>query len=127
MARCGLTEAEIAASPEFDIADRTFAEWKVRHQEFSKALKEGKLLADMAVEDALLKRALGYDYEEIEVLIGSDGETEQVKRLTKHIPGNVTAQNFWLQNRQKDCWRDSRDVFLQGDKDNPIEIISSLT
>jgi hypothetical protein len=125
MARCGLTEAEIAASPEFGIADSTFGEWKVRHPEFSESLEQGKLLADIAVEAALLKRALGYEYEEVEVIRNDKGEIIRSKLTVKQVVGDVTAQIFWLENRLKDRWRDAKDIRLQGDKNNPMDVVFS--
>lgn len=55
------------------------------------------------MENALFKRAVGYEYEEVRE------ETKNgviIKRIvtTKHIPGDTTAQIFWLKNRKPDYW-----------------------
>lgn len=34
------------------------------------------------------------------------GKLVLVKRVTKHMPGDTTAQIFWLKNRKPDDWRD---------------------
>lgn len=63
----------------------------------------------MAVENALLKRALGYSYEEVttEIEEMADGsQKKHVKRTTKMVPPDTTAQIFWLKNRRPDKWRD---------------------
>lgn len=62
-ARQGLTNEQIAKK--IDIVMSTFYRWKIEHKEFSDALKKGKEVVDFEVENALLKRALGYKYEEV--------------------------------------------------------------
>lgn len=47
------------------ISTSTLYGWKKKYSEFSEALKRGKEIIDREVENALLKRALGYEYEEI--------------------------------------------------------------
>ena len=71
----------------------------------------------------MLKRALGYDYEEVvqrPVVVDKEtGETEMrvVQRVNKHVAPDVTAQIFWLKNRKPDEFRDKRDVELSGHVD----------
>lgn len=62
-ARDGLTDAQIAHN--IGITPKTICEWKNRFSEFREALKKGKAPVDIQVENALLKKALGYEYEEI--------------------------------------------------------------
>ncbi len=47
------------------------------------------------VEKALLKRALGYEYDEV---IYEGGQ--ETKRVKKHVVPDTTAQIFWLKNRK---------------------------
>ena len=106
-ARDGLTNIQIAAN--MGIAERTFTEWIARFPAIDAALKKGKEPVDIQVENALLKRALGYDYEEtiteIEDLGG--GKTKKhVRKVVKHVPPDTTAQIFWLKNRKPKQWRD---------------------
>lgn len=83
-------------------------------------LREGKAEADMKVESALYKRAVGYDYEEVvtEVAVAKDGsaQTTLVKKTKKHMAGDTTAQIFWLKNRRPDLWRDRQDVNVDSDQ-----------
>ena len=58
MVRSGLTDEEIAQ--ELGIHHSTLYRWKDKHPEFRKAFDETKPFIDALVEDALLKRALGY-------------------------------------------------------------------
>ena len=62
-ARDGLTDEQIAKKMDINVA--TLYRWKNNHCEIRKALKKGKEVVDRLVENALLKRALGYKYTEI--------------------------------------------------------------
>lgn len=105
-AREGLTDEQIAHN--VGIAAGTLYDWQNKHPEISEALKKGKAPVDIAVENALLKRALGYDYEEIvtEVVEMPDGtKRRHIKKTTKQVVPDVTAQIYWLNNRRPDRWR----------------------
>lgn len=104
MARGGLTEVEIAA--ELGINPSTLTRWKQRHPELVEALKESRDFVDSLVEDALLKRALGYEYEEVKMIVTQDGKTRRIEKTKKVVLPDVTAQIFWLKNRQPEKWRD---------------------
>lgn len=105
-ARNGLTDEQVASN--IGISVRTLYNWKNKHVQIFQALKRGKEVIDIEVENALLKRALGYDYEEKkEVQRVVDGKKYHEKVLIKkHIPGDTTAQIFWLKNRKPEEWRD---------------------
>ena len=98
-AKSGLIDEQIAKN--MGIAPSTLYEWKKKSKEFSEALKKGKEVIDFEVENALLKRALGYEYEE---------ETYEngilTKKVKKHVPPDTTAQIFWLKNRKPNNWKD---------------------
>ena len=83
-------------------------EWKKSYHEIDEALKRGKAPVDIEVENALLKRARGYEVEEtITEIYNADGvERKHIRKVKKHIPPDVTAQIFWLKNRRPDRWRD---------------------
>lgn len=119
-ARDGLSNEQIAHN--IGITAKTLCEWQNRFGEFRNAIKRGKEVVDREVENAMLKRALGYEYDEItqEPVTDKDtGITEMrvTKRVTKQIVPDVTAQIFWLKNRKPDEFRDKRDVELFGHVD----------
>lgn len=132
-ARDGLTEAQIVNN--MGISIRTFTDWKARFPAISASLKKGKAPVDFAVENALLKRALGYDYEEtiteVEEIPGGKGpdgqpiirQKKHIRKITKHMPADTTAQIFWLKNRRPDRWRDKVEK-LPEDQNN--ELLQSL-
>ena len=104
-AREGLTDEQIAKR--MRISQSTLYDWENKYPEISEALKKGKEVIDYEVEKALLQRALGYDAQDTKVELGPNG-TKTVQTL-RHIPGDTTAQIFWLKNRRPDKWRDRRD------------------
>lgn len=107
-ARDGLVDEQIAQN--IGIVASTLYEWKKQYPEISDALKKGKEVVDRQVENALLKRALGYEYDEITTEFG-----KETKRVTKQVVPDVTAQIFWLKNRKPDQWRDKRDIEHSGE------------
>lgn len=112
MARSGLTETEIAA--ELKINPSTLTRWKQKYPDIVQALNESRNFVDSLVEDSLLKRALGYEYEEAKMVATQDGKTRRVEKTKRAVPPDVTAQIFWLKNRQPDKWRDKREHELTG-------------
>lgn len=125
-ARDGLTEEQISAN--IGINRRTLTDWKNRYEPISLALKKGKEVVDRQVENALLKRALGYEYEEVKEKF-EDGVLTERTVTKKEVVADTTAQIFWLKNRKPDKWRDKPgyedtskldklDAILKGLKDN---------
>ena len=111
-ARDGLTDEQIANNA--GIVPSTLYEWKNKHSEISEALKRGKQVVDIEVENALLKRALGYSYDEVKREIYPDGTEKQVV-TTKEVAPDTTAQIFWLKNRKPDNWRDRKEQNITGE------------
>jgi hypothetical protein len=112
-AKEGLTNADIAKK--LGIAMSTFCEYQNKYSEFKEALKKGKEIIDYQVENALLKKALGYSYEEktyekeYNELIGEYTET-LTKRVIKEVAPDTTAQIFWLKNRKPELWADKHQI-----------------
>ena len=69
---------------------------------------------DAQVENALLRRALGYEYTEERVEV-SEKDGRKVVQTVKHVPPDTAAQIFWLKNRRAGAWRDKPDA--PGDTD----------
>lgn len=107
-ARDGLTDAQIATN--MGICRDTLIQWKKNYPDISDTLKKGKEVVDREVENALLKRALGYKYEEV---TKEDGVITKV--VTKEVQPDTTAQIFWLKNRKPDVWRDKQQIEHSGE------------
>lgn len=105
-ARDGLTDEQI--SIKMGINPATLYEWKKKYPEFSESLKKGKEVIDRMVENALLKRALGYSYTETtKEYVVEKGEMIITKEVTKEVIPDTTAQIFWLKNRKPNEWRNN--------------------
>lgn len=114
----GLTNKQIASK--IGISHQTLYEWMNKYPEFADTLKKNKEVVDRKVENALLKRALGYEYKE-EIKMVSDNGKKSIKIVTKHVPPDVTAGIFWLKNRKPKEWRDVNKIEL----DNKTPIVST--
>ena len=105
-ARDGLTDEQI--SQNMGIAYSTLRSWRDKFSAISAVLKKGKEVVDRQVENALLKRALGYEYEEVKEKF-EGGEMTERTVVKKEVIPDTTAQIFWLKNRKPDKWRDKPD------------------
>ncbi|CAM4012001.1 helix-turn-helix domain-containing protein [Mesobacillus zeae] len=135
-ARDGLTDEQIAKNIGINVA--TLYRWKERYCEICEALKRGKEVIDRQVENALLKRALGYAFDEltyeqvpVKPFVNEEGkviefELEIVKKVTKQQAPETAAAIFWLKNRRPDKWRDKQDIEHSGGVTNQIDL-SGLT
>lgn len=117
-ARDGLTDEQIAQN--IGINPATLYDWKKKYDEISEALKRGKEVVDRQVENALLKRALGYEYDEVKEKYES-GELTERTVTKKEVSPDVTAQIFWLKNRKRNTWSDRQSIELTQPIDKSIE------
>ena len=129
-ARDGLTNEQIAAN--MGITRETLRVWCITYSAISATLKRGKAVVDIQVENALLKRALGYTYKEVtreKIFNPETGQYELMptKEVTKEVVPDTTAQIFWLKNRKPEQWRDKRDVSVEGElnTNNPFAGLST--
>lgn len=106
-ARRGLTDSEICQKIDLHVA--TLCEWKKKYPDtIGEALKSGKEVADITVENALFRKAIGYKVKEVSYKADKSGNLVPVSAVEKDIPPDTTAQIFWLKNRRPDLWRDRR-------------------
>lgn len=117
--RDGLTDEQIFKN--LGISRDTFYKYKEKYSDFSEAIKKGKEVADIEVENALFKRAIGYKYKEVikEVKEIDGKKSTYVKEVIKEMPGDVGAQIFWLKNRKSSKWKDKQDIDIE---DNNVSI-----
>ena len=125
--RNGLTDEQIACN--MGICRDTLNEWKKKYSVISDTLKINKEIVDTQVENALLKRALGYSFTETtkeRKMNDATGKYEMVttKEVVKEVTPDTTAQIFWLKNRKPEEWRDKKDVTVDG---NINSVVSSMS
>jgi len=126
-ARSGLTNQQI--SKNIGIAPTTLYDWIKKFPNLSNSLKKGKEVIDYQVENALLKRALGYEYEDVKTYIEKDDkgrERKRIEKTTRHMTPDVTAQIFWLKNRMPTIWRNKVEIESNGDINKLDEIIQGI-
>lgn len=116
-ARDGLTDEQIAGN--MGVSRSTLNSWKDRYPDILDALKKGKEIVDRQVENALLKRALGYEYEEIKEKY-EFGELSERTVTKKQVAPDTTAQIFWLKNRKPKDWRDKQERLDNTAEDNDM-------
>lgn len=114
-AKDGLSDEQIAHN--IGINKNTIYAWKKKYSAIHEVLKKGKEVVDRQVENALLKRALGYDYEEETKMVAESGK-KSIKVVKKHIPPDTTAIIFWLKNRKREQWRDVNKIEI----DKPVQV-----
>lgn len=128
-ARKGLIDKQIAKN--LGISEATLYEYQKTYPEFLEALKRGKAPVDVEVENALLKRAKGFEYEEIhteyrlppgETKVDEKAKPNIIKRIKKIVVPDVTACIFWLKNRRKETWRDMRDLGFFDELGEPLPL-----
>lgn len=114
-ARDGLTDEDIAHN--IGISRSTLKEWKKKIPAISATLNTNKAIADIRVENALFKKAIGCTVTEkvISKIKNPDGTvTETERTVERELPPDTTAGIFWLKNRKPKDWRDKQEVELSG-------------
>lgn len=102
-----MTELQIGKN--LGISKTTMEEYKKQYPDFKNALKRGKEPFIAEVENALAKRALGFDYTETKTYIKiEDGrEVQYQERTTKYYPPDVAACSILLKNKDRGNWADN--------------------
>ena len=126
MAREGNSEKEIITY--LKISSATFYKLKKEHIELQQALIEGYTYSLQAVEAALYKSALGYEYEEItQERDVKSGSMEITKKVKKEVQPNVSAIMNILTNRVPDRWQNSSKIDISGkiEQEKAFELLPS--
>ena len=119
LCRDGYTMEDIAKK--LGIAKGTLYEYQNKYKELKDALKKGREVADIEIENALFKSALGYTVEETVKEEDEEGNIK-IKTIKKYIVPSQTAQIFWLKNRKPDIWNDRK--VIEANTVNRIEVDS---
>lgn len=122
-ARDGLTDEQIAKN--MGISRSTLNEWAKKYPDISDTLKKTKDIADREVENALFKRAVGYEYDEVKEKYECGVLTERTITKKMVVP-DTTAQIFWLKNRKPSVWRDKAQVDIDAEFSKVDELIAAI-
>ena len=132
-ARDGITDEQIAGNMGINV--RTLYNWKKKSVRLFQSLKTKKELADIEVENALRKKALGFRETEQTVSVRKTVEYENGKRVRevtepivveseRYYPPDTAAQIFWLKNRRPERWRDKQEQKV--DLTEAVKIVDSI-
>ncbi len=101
--RDSLTHTELAEK--LGISPKTLAKWEKKYPKIGEAVRLGREITDVSVEDAILKKALGFRVKEVKKVVKADG-AEEVTTVYKNVPPDISAASMWLKNRRPDKWND---------------------
>lgn len=110
LCRLGATDLDVADF--FGVDVRTIYRWRLAHDSFRQSLNRGKDVADNAVEQSLLRRALGYSHDAVDIK-AYRGQVIKTPYI-EHHPPDTTACIFWLKNRRPNEWRDKQEFEHSG-------------
>lgn len=102
----GLTDIQIAEK--MGISEATLYNWQRDHGEFLEAIQRGKDTPDDQVENALLKKALGFREKTIKAF-NSNGVVIYGE-YDEYYPPDTAAIFIWLKNRRPGKWRDRQEI-----------------
>ena len=124
MYRDGAADKEVAERIGVNL--KTITNWKADHPEFAAACDEGKEAADYAVEAALYKKAVGFNYIEKKI-IKKNGEIVQEEIFQKAALPDATACAVWLNNRKPDKWKrdNARSTALEEQASITVNVINA--
>lgn len=105
-ARSGATEKEICDA--LGVAQSTFYEYKKQFSELSNALRTGRQTVILNVKAALYKKAIGFEYEEMEG-VKKEGKVVSTRIFKRYSPPDTTAAAMLLRNYEEE-WRDKDSV-----------------
>src|SRR5262245_45123930 len=115
LCKLGATDEEMAKA--FGVNEATLYRWQKTHPEFRKAIRAGKLVADMKVVASLHSIAMGFEYDEVQPIKlketqysfegkkVSEIEKVEIVKMRRIMPPETAAIMFWLTNRQKEKWK----------------------
>lgn len=106
----GATDKEVAEA--LGISYTTLCEYKRRYPVFSDAFTRGRKQVCIEIKAALLKKAIGFEYQEKRQNIrkGDDGESVTFTEITtRYCVPSETAAAMLLRNYDND-WRDGDDI-----------------
>lgn len=108
--KSGATVEEIGKA--FNISTSTIYKYKKEKKEFSDAFAHGRAKVIIDIKGALLKKALGYDYEEEKRVGRKDKDGENIiliEKYKRHSPPSETAAAMLLRNYDSE-WLDRDNV-----------------
>ena len=121
--RDGMSQKDAAAKAGVSVTQ--LHEWRNKYPEFAedfkKALKDARTKIVPELENALYKRALGYEFEERKTETFPDGNS-RVTITKKQMPPDVGALVFALCNLAPGDWRNKVEQKVEGDLKTTVRV-----
>lgn len=105
MIRIGMTKHNIAEA--LGITDKELSTLVRIDNKVREIFETETELPNFLVEQALFRRAVGYEAKEVKKVLGKPVEVH-----TKKVHPDVAACIFWLKNRDPDRWKETVDIRL---------------
>lgn len=118
-ARDGLTLSQIAEK--IGVTCRTLTGWTLKYPKIKEKIYSSRQVIDAKVEEAILKKALGFEATEVRHVKKANGD-EEITAVTKLVPPDISACSMWLKNSCPEKWSDQKDT----DDSKVDEILSRL-
>jgi len=103
LVQLGLTNKEIAEV--YGLTEQDFASFLAKNEQVRNIITQTRMRPNFLVESALFKRAVGFRAQEV-----TFQEDKPIKVLVREVFPDVTAQIFWLKNRDPERWKDVMDI-----------------
>lgn len=101
----------------FGVCKNTIYNWMADHDEFYLAIDKGRKLFDgIQIENALVRRATGYRYNETTLEPQANGGLAITKVVRKSVAPDVAAIKHWQANMQPERWKDRQEIDFTGKK-----------
>lgn len=107
----GLTNQQIADN--IGIGITTLKDWRNKYPSIQAAIKKGRKPVVRHIENALIKSAKGFEYEEttIEQWVDDDGKKRQkIAKHKRYSPPNASAGMFLLKNYKPEKYRNYNEL-----------------
>lgn len=121
-ARECITKRELAEK--MGVSENTLYRWMKKYPKIADAVKKGRELTDIEVENAILKKALGFQTKEIKTVKKADGSKE-VTTVLKSIPPDISAATTWLVRRCPEKWSDRTEASINSQIDELLRGIDA--
>jgi len=108
LCRLGATDSDMADF--FGVGTTTFYRWRKDHPDFAAAVAEGKDICDKQVEQALHRRAIGFEYEAVRVFMPAGAKAAVLVRYPVQVLPDVGAAQHWLRFRRPREWSERRET-----------------
>lgn len=115
----GATDKDLADF--FNCCEATINNWKIKHPSFLESISQGKKIADMEVafnlfkgtQDRVVKEQQAFKTRNISYT--QDGKRVEEERIEivdveRVIPSDFRSQQFWLNNRSANNWKNKQEV-----------------